>query len=319
MNRSFAVVLTGLLFIGAAAASSFEEARAGFEARDPQALAMLESVVADAPEDAQALLLLGRAQLRARRVEAGVSTLEKAVKLAPGDAEVRYRLGQAYGARIEEVGLLSKMAMAGRLRGSLEKAIELDPGHLDARSGLMQFYAMAPGLAGGGREKARAQAAEIARRNPARGHLAQAFLHEQDKEPAAALKEYEAAVAADPDYLVGRLSLGLAYQRAERWDAAFAVYDALVADQPDSAAAWYQLGRTAALSGQRLDDGLAAMRRFLALPPEENTPSPSGAWYRIGDLHAHAGRKDEARRAYEQALKLDPKDAEVKAALAKLG
>ncbi len=70
--------------------------------------------------------------------------------------------------------MMSKMSMAPKLRDAFEKTVQLDPNNLDARESLLQFYLQAPSVVGGGKDKAQAQAREIAKRDPARGHLAQA-------------------------------------------------------------------------------------------------------------------------------------------------
>src|SRR5690606_38972580 len=97
-----------------------------------------------------------------------------------------------------------------------------------------------------------------------------------------------------------------------------AVFDQWTREEPKAAGAWYQLGRTAVLSGQRLDEGVAAFKRFLALPEQPGQPEHKHAWYRMGQALALAGDKAGARKALERALSLDPDLAEAKAELAKL-
>lgn len=311
-------MLVCLCMAGPVSAETVDSARAKFEARQPDARAVIETLAKANPRDPAALVLLGRAQARARQFEAAVKTLEQAVALAPAMAEAHFRLGEAYVGRVSEAGMLGKLSIAGKIRGSFQKAVELDPDHHDARLALVQYYAAAPGVAGGSAEKAAADAAELMRRNPARGHMARATILELEKKPTEALREYEAALAAEPGYRTARLMLGIAYQRAERWSEAFALYEGWLAEQPDDPFALFHFGRTAALSGQRLDEGLAALQRYLALPLDESLPRPTGAHFRIGMIHAKAGRKEQARMAYRTALELDPKNAEAQAELARL-
>ena len=72
------------------------------------------------------------------------------------------------------------------------------------------------------------------------------------------------------------------------------------------------------MSGQRLETGADALRRYLTLPATPGEPEPKHAWYRLGQVLAQAGDKAGARTAFQQALKADPKFAEPKAELAKL-
>src|ERR1019366_5112550 len=108
----------------------------------------------------------------------------------------------------------------------------------------------APGIAGGGSDKAAAEAAVIKKLDAARGRQAFAALYVADK----------------------------------KYDLAFAEFDEALKLSPDDYAALYQLGRLAAVSGQFLDRGLASLRRCLELTPPPNTPGHAAAQWRIGNL-----------------------------------
>jgi tetratricopeptide (TPR) repeat protein len=84
--------------------------------------------------------------------------------------------------------------------------------------------------------------------------------------------------------------------------------------------ALYQTGRLAALSGQYLDRGLAALRLCLALPPsaEEGAPTVAQVQWRIGNILEKKGEKEAARVAYIKALGANPNFTPAFAALKKL-
>lgn len=214
--------------------------------------------------------------------------------------------------------MLSKMTMAPKLRDAFEQAVRLDPALVDARSSLIEFYLLAPGAIGGGIDKARAQATAIAKYDRARGYVAQGRIAAHEKKPAEALKAYEQAYATKPGDAELRLSLILAYQQAKRWKDAYAMAKQWTVDQPGKAKPWYQIGRIAAESGQYLPEGEAALRSYLKLGRETGDPEPKHARYRLGQILARAGRKDEARAELQAALKIDPKFKEAKDALAAL-
>ncbi len=115
-----------------------------------------------------------------------------------------------------------------------------------------------------------------------------------------------------------RLSLILLYQQAKRWKDAYTLAKQWSVDEPRKAKPWYQIGRLAAESGQYLAEGEAALRTYLKLGRETGDPEPKHARYRLGQILAKAGRKDEARAELQAALKIDPKLAEAKAALTAL-
>ena len=314
------VLLAGLLLCASASASALtpQELKGQLEARDKKALPNAEAYAKANPNNADALVLLTRARLQAGKPEAAVGSAEKAVKLAPNNAQAQFWLGNAYGTQINNVGMMSKMSMAPKLRDDFEKTVRLDPDNLDARESLLEYYLQAPSVVGGGRDKAQIQVREIARRDPARGHLAQARIYLSEENNAAALKSYEAAYAAKPGDANIRLALGVAYQQASRWNDAFKHFRAWVVQDAKAGVAWYQIGRTSALSGQLLDEGIGALRKYLGMPHAGNEPQNQNAYYRLGQLYAKAGRKAEAKAAFQSALKLEPGYKEVKAELSKL-
>lgn len=301
-----------------AIAGTLSEVQAMVESKASGALAAAEALTRESPNDANAWVVLARARLQAKQAEKAISAGEKATALGPKNAQAFYWLGNAYGNRIGEVGMLSKMTMAPKLRDAFEQAVKLDPALIDARNSLIEFYLQAPGAIGGGVDKARAQATAIGKYDRAKGLLAQARIAMHEKKPAEALKAYESAYALKPNDVQLRLSLILGYQEAKRWKDAYAMARQWTVDEPKKAKPWYQIGRLAAESGQFLAEGEAALRTYLKLGRETGDPEPKHARYRLGQVLAKAGRKDEARAELQTALKIDPKFKEAKAALAAL-
>ena len=68
-----------------------------------------------------------------------------------------------------------------------------------------------------------------------------------------------------------------------------------------------QLGKVAAASGLHRPEGLAALDQVLREPLEGGSAGAPGAWWRQGQILRDLGRSDEARRAAQEALKLDPR------------
>lgn len=322
--KSIASALLCVLLLSASAgaatpaAGAASEARALFEAKDPRAVAAIEALARSRPDDAEAQVLLVRLRLRQGHAEDAVDVAEEVVDLAPDDAQAQYWLGNAYGTRIGQVGMLSKATMAPRLRNAFETAVKLDPQLHDARNSLVEFYLQAPAIAGGSVDKARAQAAELARRDPPRGHYARGRIAQHAGDSAAAADAFLAAHRARPGDAGMRMAAAVALQEARRWDAAFALLKDWVREDPKASGAWYQIGRTSALSGQRTDLGATALQRFLALPPAAGQPEKHHAWFRLGQVKAHAGDTAGARAAFQQVLAADPDHDEARAALSKL-
>ena len=151
-----------------------------------------------------------------------------------------------------------------------------------------------------------------------RGILAYASVALDQNDFAGAEHQYRSAAASYPESLSVRYALGLFFVHGEKYEEAFAVFDSILAARPDELNARYQIGRTGALSGMRLDRAEQAMKEFLAAPPHENTPRPAGAHWRLGMIYEQQGRKDLAAEEYEKALAIDPGFADAKKSLPKL-
>ena len=264
--------------------------------------------------DARSAMLLGGIALVRGDGAAGAKWLERAVALAPGDAQARWWLGRAYARQLARAGRLAQIRIAGRLRETLERAIALDPSLVEARVDLMRFYLVAPGVVGGGTDKARAQAREIAKLSAWRGRLAAGAVAEKERDGARAEREYRAAVVAAPDSVDGYLALGAMYERAGEWDHAFALYDTL-RTRTKAAVAHYQLGRAASLSGRELARGARALEEYVNGAPEPGDPSLASGWYRLGLVYEKQGDRARAREAFERVLALDAKQDDAREAL----
>jgi hypothetical protein len=104
--------------------------------------------------------------------DAAVAIADSAAALGSQLSSVQLILGQAYLSHARAFPSLGAIGKVKRGRAAVERAIALDPDNLEARSTLMQFLLQAPGIVGGSRDGARAQAREIERRDRPRGLLA---------------------------------------------------------------------------------------------------------------------------------------------------
>jgi len=261
---------------------------------------------------------LGEAALRAGQLENAAEYLERAVTESPNDAAAHHLLAEVYLRQANSSGMITKMRLAGRIREHHERAAALAPDEIEYRESLLEYYALAPAAMGGGLNKARAEAAEIAKRDRVRGLAAYGRLARAAGDVEAALSKYRQAAEERPEDPRIALRLIIYLQELKRWPEAFTRLDALLARDQSVGSAWYQLGRTAVLSNTRHADGEAAFRRFFSMPREIDDPPVAAAHWRLGMLHEQQGRKQDARKEYQRALQIDPGHAEAKTALRKL-
>src|SRR5918992_2637378 len=151
---------------------------------------------------------LGRIAVIEDRPEDAVGLFERAIKADGRNADYHLWLGLAVGLQAREAGRFRQAMLAGRAKGEFERAVALNPRSIGAREGLVQFYSMAPGIAGGSMRRAREHATEIARVSPMRGHLASGTIREREKDYPGAEREYLAGASLAPDSAAPLLALG---------------------------------------------------------------------------------------------------------------
>jgi tetratricopeptide (TPR) repeat protein len=256
--------------------------------------------------DAAAAFYLGRIAMEERRHDRAADYFETATKLEPKNSTYFLWLGRAYGREAQNANVLRQPGLAKKAKGAWERAIELDPDNLDARSDLIQYYVQAPGFLGGSTSKALEQAEEIRKRNALRGYLELGGLYEQDKKLVEAEMAYLGAAKEKSDRHVGEYRLGVFYQNTGAYEKAFELFESMIAANPTEVGALFQIGKTGALSGQRLERSEEALKAYLQTTPGRNDPSLAAAHWRLGMVHQWRRDRDRAKAEYETALRLDP-------------
>lgn len=324
-----------LLLAGGAAVGAATTVRAQTDAGAQRAVTLFEhgdytgakaalSAAGRSGRDPASLYYLGRIAVIEDRPEEAVRLFERAIKADGRRSEYHEWLGIALGLQARDAGKFRQAMLGSRAKGAFERAVALDPRNVGAREGLVQFYSIAPGIAGGSMRHAREQAAEIARVSPMRGRIATGMIHEREKDFAGAEREYLAASSISPDSAAPLMVLGALYQRIEKWNGAFDAYERALAlpgiEFPEALSAQYQFGRTGALSGERLDDSERSLKRWMERAPAGTSGRRvARTRARLGMVYARQGRDDLARAEFEAALKLNSKDADAREGLAKLG
>lgn len=282
----------------------FEEARSFFE-----------TFASTHPKSAAAAFYLGQIALTLRQPDKAVDWLEKAAVLDPDNSDLHRWLARAYGVAAGQANEVARVRYARDAKAELDKAVRLDPRNLRAREDLAEFYLRSPEFLGGSLDKARVEAEAVRKIDPVAGRMILANIHFARKDNAKAEEEYKAAIQEVPKDNRPRIALGFLYQAQQRWEDAFGVFEAALQNEPENWNALYQVGKTAALSGQRLDRGEECLKKYLTYTPKNDAPPLSGAWFRIAMVYEKKGDKAKAAEAYRKSLELDPSNAEVRQGL----
>jgi tetratricopeptide (TPR) repeat protein len=290
---------------------------AGAAPRQAQSSADLSRRTVPAEAEARAAFDRGKAAHNAGKTDEAVSAFERAAALDSTSSLYHLWLGHAYTRQLSRVNFLRKAFVARRSGAEYDLAVKLDPTSIDAAEARLDFFLGAPGIVGGGIDKARAEAARLATLDAYRGAMAEARIAEHEQEWPKAEKLYRALMADYPERTAAVDALITMLQNGKRFDDAFKIVDDRLARRPDESSSLHNLGRLSAASGQHLARGEAALRRFLALVTTEPARQ-SNAHYRLGVIKEKLGDASAAATEYQAAINLYPRHEPAAAALKKI-
>jgi tetratricopeptide (TPR) repeat protein len=304
IQRLLLLVLVLAVPVSGTAADSTSGQKLLAAGRADDAISALEAQVRSNPEDAASYNLLARAYYSVGNWDRAIQAAEKSVALAPANSEFYHWLGRIYGEKADSAGILSAMGWARKCRAAFERAVELDGKNIDARVDLAEFYIEAPGIVGGGQDKARAQAEALNRLDPAKAHWVYARLAEKNKDTATAEREYRAALDATTDKGWGWLNLALFYRRMSRWeDMENAVQKAISAPHADGEV-FIDGAQTLLRAGRNFSGAAEILRRYIQGHEHIEKAPVFKAHYVLGNLLARQGDKQGAAAEYQAALAL---------------
>jgi hypothetical protein len=290
------ILVCGLAFAGPSLPTQAETLIA--EGHWKQARDIVEPWHRAKPNDALANFLLSQTRAAFGDRKSPLSFAENAVRLDGNTAKFHRQLAEVAGVTAQYSGLLQQLLLAHRFKKEIEIALLLDPKDLQALRDLMEFYLLAPGVAGGDKSKARAPAERIAQLDAAEGYLALARLAEFNKETAKEEVLLRQAVAAQPRNYKARIALANYYFAAAHRRLDLAEQQAREAQQIDAGRveAYNVLAAASAARGN-----WAVMEAVLA-SAEKAVPDDLTPYYRaaaaILEAHGDAPRAERLLRRY---------------------
>ena len=272
--------------------------------RVDDAITSLRSKIAASPNDAEAHNLLCRAYFSVGDWDRGISACEKAVALAPNNSRYHLWLGRVYGEKADSSNFISAASLAGKVRTEFETAVRLGPDSEDARSDLGEFYLEAPGIVGGGRDKAEAQAKTLSTLDPAKAHWLNGRIAEKRKDLITAEKEYRAAIDASHGSALNWFNLALFYRHQQRWDEMEDAINRAVSAQMDRPEIVMEAGEVLIRTGRNFPAAVRFLRRYLSSTSKVEEAPAFKAHYLLGTALEKQGDKQAAAQEYRAALSL---------------
>jgi tetratricopeptide (TPR) repeat protein len=228
-------------------------------------------------KDLQELQLLGQDYFMLGDYKKATETLEKALAMGAGGADVYLWLGRAYGRRAESAGPFTAPGYASHARKMLEKAVELDISNREATGDLLDFYLDAPSFLGGGMNKAEELAKRVEPVDPPESQYLMAQIEDKRKRYDAAEQHLRRAVELAPRQ-VGRL-LALARHLAKhgRTKESDAVFAEAASIEPRNPGLVFYRAETYVESRRNLEDARKLLQEYVTLPLTPEDPPRESA------------------------------------------
>ena len=307
--KRFAWISRILLIFACACAPLFGDAPSSTAAdllakgRLDESIAALQKTLGASPNDAEAYNLLCRAYYAVGNWDRGISACEKAVAIAPNNSMYHLWLGRAYGEKADNVNFFSAASFAKKARVEFETAVQLNPENIEARSDLSEFYVEAPGIMGGGTDKAEAQAQAVEKLFPAKADWIRARIAEKKKDYATAEKEYKEAIQSH-DSSATWLDLASFYRHRERWNEMEDAINRAVAGKVDPPEALMEAAESLIKTNRNLPKAAELLRRYLSSGNLVEEAPAFKAHYLLGTVLEKQGDKQGAAQEYTAALSM---------------
>jgi tetratricopeptide (TPR) repeat protein len=297
-----------------------EAGRRAYELSDyEKAVKILQNAVAKNPRNGEVLLLLAKSHFELRQFDAAITNVARAVAVAPENSVYHEWLGRSLGEKASTSSWFSALSLARKAQQEFEAAVRLNPKNYSAFQALIEFDCAAPGIAGGGEDKALPKIEQLAAMDEAEGHYAAGNCRRQKKDFPAAEGEFDKALinAKSPDLIFDIGDYALKRNQPQRL---LAVVDAGQKASPSDARTKFYRAAALILEKQRPDEAESLLREYLSTAPRRTGyPRPALAHDWLGRLFENQNNRDAAAREYATSLHVDPKDKTAQEALRRLG
>ena len=300
--------------------ADFEAGRRAYEASEyAKAVQSLQAASTKDPKNEEAHILLVKSYLELQEHDAAIRSAEKAVGIDAQNSRYHEWLGKAYGEKADHAGWFSAISLAKKTHKELETAVELDARNFSARQALIEFDCSAPGMVGGGEEKAQPQIKELTAMDAAEGYYAAGNCRRQKKDFAAADAEFTKALEDHPKSMELIYDIGDYAVKRSQPERLKTVAEEGERVAPDDPRALFFRGVGLVLNQENAERAERLLQEYAKKAPKRNGyPSPAMAHVWLGRLYENLNKNVDAAQEFETALRLDPKNKLAQEAVKKI-
>ncbi len=297
------IVLTASLFLLPCLSASPAPTELLASGHVDEAVQVLEQQVRQAPNDAASHNLLCRAYFVMEDWDRGISSCERARDLDPQNSLYYLWLGRVYGEKADRANFLSAAGLAKKVRSAFERAVELSPTSWEARADLGEFYVDAPGIVGGGKDKALEQANALMPLKPGKAYWLLGRIAEKSKDNTDAERQYRAGIAATHSGARAWAELGIFFRHTNRLDDMEKALRELESAPLDDHLALMDAASLIVRTGRDPQLGIRLLHRYFSSGTVEEGPAFRAHEY-LGQLLERQGDHRAAAQEYHAALAL---------------
>jgi tetratricopeptide (TPR) repeat protein len=254
--------------------------------------------------DAASLNLLSRAYYAIEQWDNAVKNGERAVSASPDNALYHLWLGREYGEKASAANPLSAASLARKAKSEFEQAVKLDPANVQAHADLAEYYSEAPSIMGGGTDKARDQATQVAKYDPATSHWILAIISEKDKRYPDAESELRQAIKVGKNPAQYWMNLASFFRRRSRPDDMQSAITQALAQPNKSAEVYYNAASELLQSGRDFLNAVEYLKTYLSSNAMVEDAPAFRAHYLLGQIYDKMDNKTGAATEYKASLEL---------------
>jgi len=215
--------------------------------------------------------------------------------------------------------MFAAVGLAKKTHREFEIAVELDEKNFAARQALIEFDCAAPGMVGGGEEKAKPQIEKLQGMDASEWHYAAGNCRRQKKDLAAADAEFKLALESHPKSADLIFDIGDYAVRRGKGERLIEVGELGGEVAPADPRGMFYRAVGLILKKEKPEEAEKLLREYLKKAPTRSSyPRYATAHEWLGRLQEGKGDREAAATEYQAALKLDPKDKTVREALKRL-
>ena len=272
-----------------------------------RAISLLAGLPATEAGSAEAHNLRCRVYYALEQWDAAVGECEQAVRLDGQNSNFQLWLGRALGEKADRASFISAYSLAKRVRAAFEQAVAIDPRNVDALSDLGEFYSSAPGVVGGGTDKAQGVVTKLEAVDMAQAHELRSRIASANKDFATAEQEFHKAIAASAHPAFQWMSLASFLRARGRWNdmaAAVASGKAAVDKDRHAGVALFNGATVLVQAGRNLDLAAKLLDAYLAGPVKTEEAPAFSAHVLRARVAAKLGDTARAKQERDAALAL---------------